>query len=527
LKVAIIGSGMSGLTAGAYLVKQGYDVTIYEQFEHIGGATATIHQDGYSWDLGPMLVEGLSSHEKLGRILADLGLDNKLTLIRDERGQSFIDFELRSPEEYQGPKWKRERLKELFPEDSKGLDQYYEFSVIVMKLLFLGNQIPFEKGIKRILLKLKLLLTFLKVKKFKDWSAAQLTNYFFTNDKLKIVFLGILADMVVKPSEFSAFGVPVFNPDSVYDKRVPIERKGYKLPTYFYIKNGCGELVKLFADYIKQNGGKILTHTKVTKIIIENGQAKGILLESGEKIDADIVLASGGIFNTFYHLIGKEHLTEELINHIDSLKLMESVLMVHIGVDFDPREYQDIALIYYYRTYDIEEAIAKMRAGIYHEGKDGFLIYILSFHSPEMAPPGKHAITVYTVAPHELKDGNWTEKSEELADKLLIEAEKIIPGLREHTQTRVIITPHDFQKRLNILRHSFGGITPTITQTTLPYRTPIRNVWYIGQFSASGAGVFGTAAGGREVAEMIIKEGQGKIKTSDLRDLGGDRAHHF
>jgi phytoene dehydrogenase-like protein len=527
MKIAIIGSGMAGITAGAYLVKAGHDVTIYEQFDHIGGVTATIHKDGYSWDLGPMLVEGLSSHEKLGRILEELGLDNRLTLIRDERGQSFLDFELRSPKEYTGPQWRKEKLKKLFPEDAEGIDEYYKFSDMVMKLLYLGNQIPFAKGIKSLLIKLKLLFTFLKVKKYKDWSAAQLTDHFFTNQKLKTVFLGILADMVVKPSEFSAFGVPVFNPECVYDKRHPIERKGYKLPTYMYIQNGCGELVKLFEEFITENGGKILTNSKVEKIIIRDNQAKGIVLQSGENVDADIVLASGGIFNTFYNLIGKEYLTEELINHIENLQLMESVLMVHIGVDFDPTPYQDTALVYYYRMWDLEETLAKMRIGHYHEGKDGFLIYILSFHSPEMAPPGKHAITVYTVAPHELSEGDWTERREELADKLLIEAEKIIPGLREHSETRVIITPLDFKKRLNVFRHSFGGIAPTITQSNLPYRTPVKNLWYIGQFSASGAGVFGTAAGGRELAELVIKEMKGEVKASSLRDLGGDRAHHF
>ncbi len=518
---------MSGLVSAAYLTREGYDVTIYEQFEHIGGATATIHQDGFSWDLGPMLVEGLSSHEKLGRIFKDLGLENKLTLIRGERGQSFIDFDLRSPKEYQGPHWRKEKLKQLFPAESEGLDKYFEFHDTVMKLFYLGNQIPFEKGLKGIILKLRLLFTFLKIKKYKDWSAAQLMDYLFTDPKLKTVFLGILADMVVKPTEFSCFGIPIFNVECVFDKRIPFDQKAYKFPTYYYIQNGCGEMVKLFEQYIIQHGGRILINTKVKKTLIENGVVKGIELENGEKIDVDLLLASGGIFSTFYQLIGKEHLTEQLINHIESLKLMESVLMVHIGVDFDPHEYQDIPLVYYYRMYDIEEAIKKMRNGIYHEGKDGFLIYILSFHSPEMAPPGKHAITVYTVGPHELKDADWTEKREELADKLLMEAEKIIPGLREHTVTRFILTPHDFKKRFNIIRHSFGGIAPTLAQQNLPYRTPVKNLWYIGQFSASGAGVFGTAAGGREVAELIIKEARGNLKASNLRDIGGDRAHHF
>ena len=50
MRVAIIGSGISGLTAGGYLSKAGFQVTLYEQFKDIGGVTATMEQDGFKWD---------------------------------------------------------------------------------------------------------------------------------------------------------------------------------------------------------------------------------------------------------------------------------------------------------------------------------------------------------------------------------------------------------------------------------------------------------------------------------------------
>ncbi len=56
MKIAIIGSGMAGLTAGAYLAKAGHEVTIFEQFPTIGGVTATLQQDGFSWDIGPLSI---------------------------------------------------------------------------------------------------------------------------------------------------------------------------------------------------------------------------------------------------------------------------------------------------------------------------------------------------------------------------------------------------------------------------------------------------------------------------------------
>ena len=64
MKIIIIGSGMSGLTAGAYLAKFGHNVTIFEQFAAPGGVTATVRQDGFGWDIGPLLLEGFAPGDK-------------------------------------------------------------------------------------------------------------------------------------------------------------------------------------------------------------------------------------------------------------------------------------------------------------------------------------------------------------------------------------------------------------------------------------------------------------------------------
>jgi len=504
LKVIIIGSGIAGLTVGAYLAREGYKVIVYEQFSEIGGVTATITQNGYSWDIGPLLLEGLAPHEKLGKILMELEIENKIEIIKEDRGQSFPDFCVWKPEKYQGAYWRREYFKEIFPEESEGLDNYYKFYDQMMAIADLGNQLPFLKGLKVLVTKLKLLLKFQKVKKFKNWSATQITDHFFKNQKLKAVYLGILADMVVKPSEFFGLGVPFFNVETAFDKRIPVKFKGGKLPVYHYIKNGCGELVKALAEVITQNGGKIYTNSKVQKIVIKDNKVGGVQIENGDIIDTDIVIASGCMFNTFYNLVGKDYLPEDFINNIEKITLMESVFMVHLGIDFNPSRFQRAALCYYYLTYDIEGAIKEIREGHYHEGADGFLIYIPSMHSPEMAPPRKHAVTIYTVAPHRLKEGSWNDRREEFADKLILEAEKIIPGLYEGAETRLIMTPDDFKDRINVIRHSFGGTAPVLGQVNPPHKTPIDGLWYIGAYSESGGGVMGVALGARNVVKKII-----------------------
>ena len=56
-KIVIIGGGLSGLCAGAYLVRDGFDVAIFEQSEHTGGYFRSFHRSGFMFDAGLKAVE--------------------------------------------------------------------------------------------------------------------------------------------------------------------------------------------------------------------------------------------------------------------------------------------------------------------------------------------------------------------------------------------------------------------------------------------------------------------------------------
>jgi phytoene desaturase len=208
----------------------------------------------------------------------------------------------------------------------------------------------------------------------------------------------------------------------------------------------------------------------------------------------------GGIFD----LVGREYLPDELVKQIESNRMMESVLMVQLGIDFDPTRYQPAALCYYYKTEDLEGSVKRLRTGDYHEGKEGFLIYVPSLHSPSLAPNGEYAVTVYTVAPDRLAEGSWSSRREELADKLVAEAEHYIPGLREHTLTRLILTPEDYRTRTHLKHHSFGGVPPVMGNQPPAHKTPIQGVWFIGAQSESTGGVQNVMTGAHKVARRIL-----------------------
>jgi len=507
MKVVIIGSGMAGLTAGAYLAKAGYTVTVFEQFPAPGGVTATVTQDGFGWDIGPLLLEGFAPGDKGRMILEELGVSDRVPVVHEDRGLAMPEFALWRPKEYEGPYWRRERLKELFPAESSALDRYYRFYARMIRLMSLARRSETARGLSSLWLKLRMLVTFQAVKKYVNWNGGQLMDHFFQSPVLKTFFLGIVADFVTAPSEFPALGVPSIHLETAFDKRIPTFPGTKSAQTaYTYILGGCQALVEAVMGVILANGGQVLTGTAVKRIVIEDNQATGVELSDGRIEPADLVLASGGMKEFFFDLVGREKIPAELAAQIEANRLMESVLMVQLGIDFDPTPFQPAALCYYYKTQDLEGAVRRLRTGDYHEGREGFLIYVPSLHSPSLAPAGKYAVTIYTVAPDTLAEGAWSARREELADKLVAEAEAHIPGLRQHTKTRMILTPEDYRLRTAQKHHSFGGMPPVIGNKPPAHKTPIKNLWFIGAQSESTGGVLNVMTGAQKVARRILTE---------------------
>jgi phytoene dehydrogenase-like protein len=377
-----------------------------------------------------------------------------------------------------------------------------------MDLMALARRAEEARGVAALLLKLRAWLAFRRVKGMESWSAARLLDHFFGRPELKAVFTGILADFVVFPSEFPGLGIPGCNPETSFDRRIPLQlnRAGPRTG-YHYVIGGIGTVVEALAGAISASGGKIQTGVAVEKILIEGKKVTGVRLADGREEAADVVLASGGAKETLYQLAGKEHLSQQTVDGVEALQPMESVLMVHLGIDTDVVQYQPAALCYYYGTYDIEGGVRTCREGRYHGGKDGFLIYVPSMHSPELAPERHHAVTIYTIAPNRLSEGSWEERREELADELVAEAERFVPGLREHTKVRVVMTPEDFQQRTHLAHHAFGGISPVMGKTNPPHQTDVAGLWFIGAQSESGGGVPGVMKGARNVARRILSAG--------------------
>jgi oxygen-dependent protoporphyrinogen oxidase len=74
-KVAIIGAGITGLTAAFELKEKGIDCTVFEASDQVGGCIKTVHQDGFLVECGPNSI--LDTHPSLGKLISRLGLDDQ------------------------------------------------------------------------------------------------------------------------------------------------------------------------------------------------------------------------------------------------------------------------------------------------------------------------------------------------------------------------------------------------------------------------------------------------------------------
>ena len=506
MNVVVIGSGVSGLTAAAKLAQEGHCVTVFEQFERPGGVTAPIEMEGFSWDLGQLLVEGFGPDEPTGEVLADLGLTDKVPVVKDDRGYIFPDFSITKPDVYGGVHWRIELLKRRFPQDAAGLDRYWNDYLRFTRLMTLGRAVGKKNGFEKVFLNMEMYWTLLPFLLKLKWSAEKLMEHYFDSDELKCVFISILADFFTKPSQFIGLGVFALNYETFYEKRIP--KTLAKDTDQFYLYNvlgGISKFVDAFVDSILENCGNIITGCAVTHIQVQGGAVVGVSDQRGIFTPADIVVASGGAKETFHKLIGVENLPADFSMRVDDIALMDSVFMVHLGVDFNPEPFVHGVCTYYYGTYDIEGAVEEAKNGIYHEGKEGFVVHIPSFHTPGMAPEGCHAVTVYTICPDTLQEGSWEESKEYFADKLISYAEQHIPGLAKHTCVRVILTPENFRKRTHQDHHAFGGIAPVMGKAGIPHKTPIQGLWFVGAQSESGGGINNVVPAAHRTALEILK----------------------
>jgi phytoene dehydrogenase-like protein len=286
-------------------------------------------------------------------------------------------------------------------------------------------------------------------------------------------------------------------------------------------KGGTGGVSNAIASAARSLGVEIRTEAPVARIVVRNGRATGVALETGEEIEATDVLSSVDSSRTFLGLLEPGTLDPAFEEEVRRFKFRGSSGKVNLAVDRLPDfaclpgfgEHLRGAISFSPSLDEMERAYDDAKYG--HFSKKPYIDMIIpTLVDPSMAPPGKHVISCFVqYAPYKLAPelGTWDDQREAFGDAVIDRIAEFAPNIRDIILFRNVQTPLDierttgltegniFQGELSLEQLFFNRPVPGYAR----FRTPIRDLWLCGSATHPGGGIMG--ANGRIAAMEVLR----------------------
>lgn len=472
--VLIIGGGYGGLATANLFAKAGFEVTVIEKNSQLGGRAGQLRQDGFRFDTGPswyLMPEVFDDYYKLFGLTAD----KELSLTRLTPGYK-VFFESHQPITIQGDLSKDAKTFEAI-EDGAGakLNTYVEASTKLYELSlqhflysnFTRKSQLLHKDILRDLPRFASAVTTpldtYVSKQFNDSRIRRMLEY-------HSVFLG-----------GSPYEIP-----ALYSLMSTLD---FKSGVYFP-KNGMYSLSENLVMIGKALGVTYRTDSPVKRINTANGTATGVTLESGEPINADIVISNADLHHTETKLLAPED-SSYPAEYWKKKQPGPSALLVSLGVK------GTLPNLEHHNLYFVDDWKDNFDA-IYKRGEipEHASVYICnpSKTDPTAAPKGHENIFILVPLPaHKKLSAEETDSLVSKSISLLADVSKT-PDIKDRIVTTDIVTPETFDERFNAWAfNALGGQSHLLSQSAF-FRTPnkskkVKNLYYVGAGTAPGIGL--------------------------------------
>jgi phytoene desaturase len=482
-KVAIIGAGFSGLSSACYLAKFGYDVTVYEKHEQIGGRSRSYEEDGFVFDMGPSWYWMPDVFEKF---FSDFGktVSDYYKLVRLSPGyRVFFDNEqLDVPANLEG-------IYELFEQHELGSsanlkiflkEAEYKYNVGIHDLVH-------KPGIKLSeLMDVRLITGVFKLDVFKSMSSH--VRKLFKNEKLvqllefPVLFLGALPE----------------NTPALYSL---MNYADLALGTW-YPMGGMQKISQGMYELALELGVKFETGVDVNKIIVLNGLAKTI--SAGKDYnDFEALISSADYNHTEQKLLAPEN-RKYTHKYWESRKMAPSCLIYYIGVKGKIDN-----LLHHNLFFDADFALHGQQIYAKPDWPKNPLFYVCcpSKTDASVAPEGcENLFILIPVAPG-LTD---TPEIRDLYLELVLNRLQVKTGfdVKKNTLHLRSYAPSNFITDYNAFKGNAYGLANTLMQTA--HLKPsirskkVKNLFYTGQLTVPGPGVPPSLISGKLAAEQVL-----------------------
>ena len=497
-KVVVIGAGIGGLGTAGLFAKKGHDVTVLEKNPTLGGRANIFSADGFKFDMGPSwyLAPDLFEHffELLGERVSD-----HLDLIRlDPSYRIFFHNDAESLDIKSNIVVDAATFDSIEPGSGEKLRAYlkqseYQYGVATQHFMYKNYDTIFDFFNRRVMTEGQKLSVFSKMHSF--------VSKFFKTRKLQQVMEYTMVFLGTSPYEAPA----LYNLMSHMDFNQGV----------FYPKGGFYELRKALANIAEKNGAVLRTGSPVAEILAERGVVKGVRLESGETVEADIVISNADMQHTETRLL-PEKLRTHPQRYWDKRVMAPSAFIMYLGVGEKLPGLVHHNLLF-------SEDWRKNFDDIYRDpclpAAPSLYVCAPSVTDDEVAPHGKENLFVLVPIASGLTISE-TEK-QGYSDRVLelIEREMNLPGLGKKIEYKRIYTVDNFAADYNAFKGSALGLAHTLWQTAIfrpsNVSKKVQGLYYVGAGVNPGIGTQICLIS----AELVYKRAHGINTAEPLSEL--------
>jgi phytoene dehydrogenase-like protein len=509
----VIGAGHNGLTCGAYLARAGRRVLVLEAAARPGGAAATREfAPGFRVSSCAHLL-----HLMPGWLLEELSLARHGLQMAAERMPTIA---LSSSGALRIPRAGEAAAPDLSAADADALQEYSaRMSRLARALRPLLEAVPPRLGSRAWRDRLTLLGLGAKLRLLGRADLRQLLRIagMCVQDLLDEHFESPLLKGALAFDAVLGTNLGPRSPGSVFTLLYRLAAGGGAADSLAQPVGGLGALTEALARAASGAGATLRFAAPVARMIVREDRAAGVVLESGETLEADCVVSSVDPRTTFLRLLGTEHLDAGFVRRVTHLRAQGMTAKLHLALERLPR-FTGLAgcaptgrLVLAPSLRAVERAFNDAKYGNF-SAAPLLEVIVPTTVDPGLAPAGQHVLSaVVQYAPYRVA-GGWELQREQFLDTILQTLEAHAPGLRACVRAAELLTPQDIEAQFRISGGNWHHAELALDQFFMvrpvagvaQYRAPVRGMFLCGAGCHPGGGVMGLA--GHNAARQILAE---------------------
>lgn len=481
---AVIGSGFGGLAAAIRLQAKGYDTTIFEMRDMPGGRAYVYKDKGFTYDAGPTIITAPFMIDEL----FELAGKNKEDYVRIVPTDPFYNIVFHDGRvfEYTGDTDRMvEQVRKFNPDDVQGYYKYVEKTKAIFQRAFIElADYPFSSIWDMV--KVSPDLARLR----SDQSVYKLARTYFKDPFLRQVFS--FQPLLVGGHPFAV--------SSIYSMIHYLEREW----GVHFSMGGTGALVNGLARLFEDMGGTIRLNTKIERMELEGRQVTGLVTTTGETFKTRVVVSNGDVANIYRKAVPSSARKKWTDRRLEKMRYSMGLFLIYFGTD---RQYPELA----HHTIVLTERYKGLLDDIFENKvlSEDFSLYLHAptRTDPALAPDGCECFYVLSPVPHLDGGIDWDSVKERYADAILESLESLVPDLRKHLISKLIMTPKDFETELDAFKGSAFQFEPVLTQSAWfrPHNVSedVDGLFLVGAGTHPGAGVPGVLSSAKLLERVI------------------------